>query len=119
MINYHDGITKEVYKNIWDVKEPLFASIQQSFIVDELSTSQNQAVIKLVEKKDRDKRLIKNWRFISLLSIDMKLFSKVQSSRLKSVVSAIVNQNQVACVNNRLISESDRLYLMFWRLLIS
>ena len=45
----NDGITKEFYIKFWDVvKEPLCASIQQSFIVGELSTSQKQAIIKLI-----------------------------------------------------------------------
>ena len=39
----------------------------------------------------------------------MKLVSKVLASRLKSVISTIVNENQVASVNNRFISLSDRL----------
>ena len=39
----------------------------------------------------------------------MKLILKVLASRLKSVISIIVNQNQVAYVNNRFISESGRL----------
>ena len=39
----------------------------------------------------------------------MKLISKVLASRLKSVISTIVNKNQVAYVNNRFISESGRL----------
>ena len=39
----------------------------------------------------------------------MKLISKVLASRLKSVISYIVNGNQVAYGNNRFISESGRL----------
>ena len=39
----------------------------------------------------------------------MKLISKVLASRLKSVISSIVNENQVTYVSNRFISESDRL----------
>ena len=40
----------------------------------------------------------------------MKLISKVLTSRLKSIISSIVNKNSiVACVNNRFISESGRL----------
>ena len=59
----NDDITKEFYIKFWKViKEPFFASIQQSFIVGELSISQKQAVIKLIEIKDRDQRFIKNWR---------------------------------------------------------
>ena len=106
----NDGITKEFYIKFWDVvKEPLCASIQQSFIAGKLSTSQKQAIMKLIEKKDRDKRFIKNWRPISLLNVDTKLISKVLASRLKSVISSIVNENQVAYVNNRIISEIGRL----------
>ena len=39
----------------------------------------------------------------------MKLISKVLASQLKSVISSIANENQVAYVNNRFISESGRL----------
>ena len=38
----------------------------------ELSASQTQAVIKLLEKMDKDRRFIKNWRPISLLNNDEK-----------------------------------------------
>ena len=39
----------------------------------------------------------------------MKLISKVLASHVKRVISNIVNENQVAYVNNRFISESGRL----------
>ena len=39
----------------------------------QLSISQHRVVIKLIEKKDRDKRYIKNWRPISLLNVDTKI----------------------------------------------
>ena len=105
-----DGITKEFYIKFWDVvKEPLCTSIQQWFIAGELSTFQKQAITKLIEKKDRDKRFIKNWQPISLLNVDIKLISKVLASCLISVFSSIVNENQVAYINNRFISESGRL----------
>ena len=44
-------------------------SISQTKISKKLITSQRQAVIKLIEKKDKDKRFIKNWRPISLLNV--------------------------------------------------
>ena len=80
----NDAITKEFCEFFWDdIKNVLSDSIKKSFISGELSTSQKQAAIKLIEKKDRDKRLIKNWRPISLLNIDTKLISKVIAIRLK------------------------------------
>ena len=60
-------------------------------------------------RKKINRKFIKNWRRISLLNVDMKLNSKVLASRLKSAISSIVNENQVAYVNNRFISESGRL----------
>ena len=70
----NDGLTKEFHETFWeDLKSPLMASVNKAYLVGELSTSQKQAVIKLIEKKDRDKRLIKNWRPISLLNLDTKL----------------------------------------------
>ena len=62
----NDDITKLFYIKFWDaVKEPLCASIQQSFTVGELSTSQRQAIIELIEKGNRDERFIKNWGNLS------------------------------------------------------
>ena len=79
-------ITKEFYAAFWnDPKTPLLSSVNKAFKVGELSTSQKQAVIKLIEKKYKDKRLIKNWRPISLLNVDTKLVSKVLAERLKTV----------------------------------
>ena len=39
----------------------------------------------------------------------MKRISKVLTGRLKSVISSIVNENQVPYVNNRFISDNGRL----------
>ena len=47
--------------------------INYSYVHGELSTSQKEAIITLIEKKDRDRQLIKNWRLISLVNIDVKI----------------------------------------------
>ena len=62
-----------------------------------------------MRKKNRDKRLVKNRRPISLVNVDVKLISKIIASCLKSVISTIANENQVAYVSNRFIGESGRL----------
>ena len=64
-------------------KNLFLASIHRAFLNPELSSSQKQIVIKMLEKKkDKDKRFIKNWRPISLLNTDMKIISKVHSTRI-------------------------------------
>ena len=73
-----------------------------------LSTSQEQAVISLIEKKGRDKRLVKHWRPISLMNVDTKIASKVTALRMKKVLPNIINYDQTAYVKNRYIGESIR-----------
>ena len=59
----NDGLTKEFYVTFWDdIKATFVSSIKQAKERKELSISQRQAIIKLIEKKDRDKTYIKNWR---------------------------------------------------------
>ena len=48
-----------------EISDSLVSVLNRSFDVSHLSSSQRQAVILLIEKKDKDKRLIKNWRLIS------------------------------------------------------
>ena len=62
-----------------------------------------------MKKKDKDKRLIKNWRPISLLNDDTKLISKSLANRLQDVMPNLVSENQSAYVNNRFISKSGKL----------
>ena len=58
-------------------------SLNQAKVSKKLVTSQRQAVIKLLEKKDKDKRLISNWSPISLLNVDYKIISKLCASLKK------------------------------------
>ena len=69
----NDGLTVKFYLAFW----PLFGklvvdSLNYAFEYGELSNSQKQAVITLIEKKGKDKRLVKNWRPISVINVDAK-----------------------------------------------
>ena len=66
-----------------------------------------------MEKKDKDKRVIKNWSLISLLNVDDKIMSKIFSARLKKVLPLLISSEQTAYVANRCISESWRLISNF------
>ena len=66
----NDGLTREFYIVFWkNILQKLFESLIDGKNRGFLSTSQRQAVIKLLEKKSRDKRLIINWRPISLINL--------------------------------------------------
>ena len=106
----NDGLTSEFYIKFWDhIKNTFFSSVQFSFQVGFLSTSQRQAIIKLIEKRDKDKRFISNWRPISLLNVDTKIISKSLATRLVPVLPSIISSDQTAYVKGRFIGESTRL----------
>ena len=73
-----------------------------------LLTSQRQAVIKLLEKKDNNKRLNSNWGPVSLLNSDDKIISKIFAFRLKFVLPNLISSQQAAYVAQRRINESGR-----------
>ena len=106
----HDGLTKEFYKTFWNqIKQPFMNSIMEAREEKKLSTSQRQAVIKLIEKKERDKQFIKNWRSISLPNFDYKTIAKALATRLKETLPKLISFQQMTSVKNRFIGEGGRL----------
>ena len=106
----NDGLTKEFFVAFWeDIKGVFLSSCRTGKLKKELSTSQRQAIIKLIEKKDKDERFIKNWQPISLLNVDYKIISKALASRVRKVLPNLISPQQTAYVENRFIGESGRL----------
>ena len=72
----------------------------------QLSTSQKQAMITLLEKKDKDRRFIKNWRPISLINVDVKIASKAIARRLESILPELIHPNQNGFIKGRSILDA-------------
>ena len=105
----NDGLTIEFYIAFWPlIGKYLVDCINYTYQFGELSNTQKQAIITLIEKKGRDKRLIKNWRPISLINVDAKIISKVLAKRLEKVLPSIIHFNQNAFVKNRSIFDALR-----------
>ena len=105
----NDGIPIEFYKRCWNIiSQPFLESVNESFEKGEMSNSQKQAVITLIEKKGKDRCFIENWRPISLLNVDAKILSKVIATRIKKVLPDIIHHNQSGCVSDRYIGETVR-----------
>ena len=75
-----------------------------------MSTTQRQAVITLIEKKNKDRRWIKNWRPVSLVNVDLKIGSKAIfiAKRLENVLPNIIHFNQNGFVKERNIFDAVR-----------
>ena len=105
----NDGLTVEFYRTFWNPLGNLLVDcLNYSYDFGELSNTQKQAVIKLIEKKGKDKRHISNWRPISLINVDTKIGSKAIATRLQKVLPKIIHFNQNAYVKGRTILDAVR-----------
>ena len=86
----------------------LVESLNCAFDHGELSNSQKQAIITIIEKKGKDRRHISNWRPISLINVDTKTGSKAIARRLQDVIPDIVHYNQNAYVKGKSIFDEVR-----------
>ena len=82
--------------------DPLLSVLNDSFRIGSLCASQREALLRLIHKRD-EKRLVKNWRPISLLNSDYKLASKIITERLRRVMPSIVHSDQTCSVTGRYI----------------
>ena len=106
----NDGFTKEFYVCfLGNLGSILVKTLNYSYDESELSSYQKQAVISLTEKKDKDKRYIRNWRPISLLNVHLKIASKALALRIKPVLKNAICHDQMAYIKDRYIGESIRL----------
>ena len=106
----NDGITVGLLQTRWELLEPYFMScVNYAIEVGELSPSQRQGVVRLIEKKNKDRRNLENWRPISLLNVDTKIFSKLLANRIKLVLPDIISDEQTAFVKDRFIGENVQL----------
>ena len=95
----NDGLQKEFYLFFFELLGPLLTDcINTCHQVGELTTSQKQAVITLIEKPGKDLRMLKAWRPISLLNVDLKVTSKVLATRLKKFLPDLVSEEQSAFI---------------------
>ena len=103
----NDGLTNEFYCTFWDdIKDTFMKSLKESKKLKYFCALQRQAIIKLIEKPNKDKRYISNWRPTSLLNFDLKMISKSLATRERKVLSNLIDSKQTAYVNERFIGDS-------------
>ena len=74
---------QEFYQTFWlDVKDIFFNLLQEFELMKYLCTSRRQAINKLLEKRNKDKRHVSNWGPMSLLNLGQKSISKTLAIKL-------------------------------------
>lgn len=102
-----DGLTVEFYRKFWNVLGPLLVEIVSEIQKAQIMpNSMRRGIITLIYKKKGDKKLLKNWRPITLLNVDYKIISKTLASRLKLVLDKVISKEQTCSVPGRDISDT-------------
>ena len=106
--NIEDHVV-EFYRAFWGLLGHLLVdSLNYYYDHGELSNSQKETIITLIEKKDKDKRDLSNWTPILLINVDVKIGSKAIAKRLENVLPNIIHFNQSAYVKGRTIFDAVR-----------
>ncbi len=105
-----DGLSAEFYKAFWNlIGQDFYDVLVESIEREMLPLSCRRAVLTLIPKKG-DLGCLKNWRPISLLCVDLKIFSKALTNRLKTCIETVIHNDQSYCIPNRTIF--DNLFLV-------
>lgn len=100
-----DGFPYEFYQVYYDVLKDhlleLFNSLSDTSPPD---PRLNTASIRIIPKGKSDRSLISNWRPISLINTDMKLFAHLINARLAACLPQMVHPDQTGFVNGRYVS---------------
>ena len=69
------------------ISEPFVKCVNECFEKGQMSCSQKRAVITLIEKKEKDRTFLENWRPISLVNVDAKNYVQSHSFQNKKCVT--------------------------------
>ena len=77
-MKWNNGLSADFYKVFYkEIKNVLFEALNYAIQVGRFHTTSRRGVIHLILKKDRELLMVKNWRLITLLCVDYKVFSKI------------------------------------------
>jgi hypothetical protein len=104
-----DGLTTDFYKFFWsDIKYFVLNSVNYAFLAGEMSKDQKLGIISLSPKKTKIRLLLKNWRPITLLTVDYKIIAKCLANRLDKILPHYITMSQFGYVKGRYIGENVR-----------
>uniref|UniRef100_A0A803TK36 Reverse transcriptase domain-containing protein n=1 Tax=Anolis carolinensis TaxID=28377 RepID=A0A803TK36_ANOCA len=107
-----DGLTTAYYKTFQDMLSiPLQKVMNRILEGEKVPQTWENANIVLIPKKNTDNAKVSNYRPISLLNVDYKIFTSVLAERLKKVLAERINEDQCGFLPGRQQKENIRILL--------
>ncbi|KAL6454983.1 hypothetical protein MHYP_G00365800 [Metynnis hypsauchen] len=99
-----DGLPVEFYSTFWDVLGPEIVEVAEDVHRQgRLTESMRSGVLSLLYKKG-DPMDLANWRPLTMLCVDLKIFAKALTERLKKTMSLLVHSDQTCGVPGRSVT---------------
>lgn len=98
----HDCFTTQYYKKFLpQLSGPFLSTFNVLPEATTQPTSLLEAHIVVLPKGDRDPTIVSNYRPISLLNVDIKLYAKILANRLSTLLPSWISLDQVGFVPGR------------------
>ena len=86
------------------LKEDLTEMLNNCYMSGKMSKSMRTAIVTLIPK-EKNSKLLKNWRPVSLLNIDYKILSKIITKKLQDQIKTQISNEQKCALKGRQISD--------------
>lgn len=102
-----DGLPMEFYAKFWPMIATTITKLFNVIIKRKLlHKTAREGITSLMGKLNRDPLKISNWRPLSLLNTDYKLFAKVLASRMMHTAQYLISDNQKGFMKKRSIADN-------------
>lgn len=97
-----DGFSLQYFKTFKDILKPNFLAAFCSFDSSTQAPSQMlEAHRAVIPKEGKDASLVKNYRPISLINVDVKIYAKILANRLLPLLPSLISLDQVGFIPGR------------------
>uniref|UniRef100_A0A670KCA9 Reverse transcriptase domain-containing protein n=1 Tax=Podarcis muralis TaxID=64176 RepID=A0A670KCA9_PODMU len=104
-----DGLSAKYYKTLGEYLAPVLKDVINNILQGgKIPESWKMAYITLIPKSEKEKTDVKNYRPISLLNSDYKIFADIMAGRLKKLLTKYIHKDQAGFLPNRHQKENVR-----------
>uniref|UniRef100_A0A670HXY3 Reverse transcriptase domain-containing protein n=1 Tax=Podarcis muralis TaxID=64176 RepID=A0A670HXY3_PODMU len=104
-----DGLTSKYYRTLKDyLTQPLMEICNQIMGGGRAPETWKEAFITLIPKVETEKTQLKNYRPISLLNVDYKIFADILANRFKKVLNEVIHKDQAGFLPGRHLFDNTR-----------
>uniref|UniRef100_A0A670JFQ6 Reverse transcriptase domain-containing protein n=1 Tax=Podarcis muralis TaxID=64176 RepID=A0A670JFQ6_PODMU len=104
-----DGLTSRYYKTLKEgLLQPLLEVCNEILEGKKAPDTWKEAYITLIPKTETEKTQLKNYRPISLLNVDYKIFADILAKRLKMILMEEIHRDQAGFLPKRHLSDNVR-----------